>query len=245
MSCPSTPGPSPERAEEYADAQRRALFVEPHLGFFLFDVDPQLYVTRYLRAWALETRLTAHLTARFNEDWWRNPASGRWLQGLFARGGTEDAEALATAFGKRTDAPRGGCPPRGSAQPVSAVPRTAGGLLLAQRADDLVLRRAGGVLHLGLVAGRLRRPVRSRMAFISCISMRSSSSPELLVAARGRGAAHSCWRRRPSVPHASTFSSSDVRVCTFSSAALTSLAVTVVLLPDLALHLSAPLLVGT
>ena len=89
-------GASPERAEEYADAQRRALFVEPHPGFFLFDVDPQLYVTRYLRAWALETRLTAHLTGRFNEDWWRNPTAGRWLQGLFARGGTDDAEALAT-----------------------------------------------------------------------------------------------------------------------------------------------------
>ena len=89
-------GPSPERAEEYADAQRRALFVEAHPGFFLFDVDPQLYVTRYLRAWALETRLTTHLTGRFNEDWWRNPTAGRWLQGLFARGGTDDAEALAT-----------------------------------------------------------------------------------------------------------------------------------------------------
>ncbi|WP_257463341.1 peptidase M3 [Archangium lipolyticum] len=91
-----TRGPSPERAEEYADAQRRALFVEPHPGFFLFDVDPQLYVTRYLRGWALEARLTAQLTGRFNEDWWRNPAAGRWLQGLFGRGGTDDAEALAT-----------------------------------------------------------------------------------------------------------------------------------------------------
>ena len=73
-------GPSPERAEEYADAQRRALFVEAHPGFFLFDVDPQLYVTRYLRAWALEARLTAHLTGLFNEDWWRNPTAGRWLE---------------------------------------------------------------------------------------------------------------------------------------------------------------------
>lgn len=91
-----TRGPSSELAEEYADTQRRALFVDPHPGFFLFDVDPQLHVTRYLRAWALESRLAAHLTARFNEDWWRNPTAGRWLQGLFGRGGTDDAEALAT-----------------------------------------------------------------------------------------------------------------------------------------------------
>jgi hypothetical protein len=90
-----TRGPSPERAEEYADGQRRALFVEPHPGFFLFDVDPQLYVTRYLRAWALEARLHAHLRGHFNEDYWRNPAASHWLQGLFARGGTDDAETLA------------------------------------------------------------------------------------------------------------------------------------------------------
>ncbi|HEX8441677.1 peptidase M3 [Archangium sp.] len=102
-------GASPERAEEYADAQRRALFVEPHPGFFLFDVDPQLYVTRYLRAWALETRLTQQLTARFNEDWWRNPAAGRWLQGFFGRGGTDDAEALASELsGKALTLPEAG-----------------------------------------------------------------------------------------------------------------------------------------
>jgi hypothetical protein len=90
-----TGGPSSERAEAYVEAQRHALFVEPRRGFFLFDVDPQLHVTRYLRSWALETRLTTRLRERFNEDFWRNPAARQWLQGLFARGGTDDAEALA------------------------------------------------------------------------------------------------------------------------------------------------------
>ncbi|MCE9669480.1 peptidase M3 [Myxococcus stipitatus] len=89
-------GPSTERADEYADGQRHALFTEPHPGFFLFDVDPQLYVAHYLRAWALETRLTARLTERFNEDFWRNPQAATWLKGLYARGGTDDAEGLAT-----------------------------------------------------------------------------------------------------------------------------------------------------
>jgi hypothetical protein len=92
----STRGASAERAEEYADGQRQALFVEPHPGFFLHDVDPQLYTAHYLRAWALETRLTARLTERFNEDYWRNPTAAAWLKGLFARGGTDDAEGLAT-----------------------------------------------------------------------------------------------------------------------------------------------------
>ncbi|WAM27876.1 peptidase M3 [Myxococcus sp. NMCA1] len=89
-------GASTERADEYADGQRHALFVEPHPGFFLHDVDPQLYVAHYLRSWALETQLTARLTERFNEDYWRNPAAAAWLKGLYARGGTDDAEGLAT-----------------------------------------------------------------------------------------------------------------------------------------------------
>ncbi|ATB31501.1 peptidase M3 [Melittangium boletus] len=102
-------GASPERAEEYVELQRGALFAEPHRGFFLFDVDPQLYTARYLRAWALETRLTAHLTARFNEDWWRNPSARQWLQGLFARGGTDDAETLAREIsGKELTLPEAG-----------------------------------------------------------------------------------------------------------------------------------------
>ncbi|RKG96147.1 peptidase M3 [Corallococcus carmarthensis] len=92
----STKGASTDRADEYADGQRRALFAQPHPGFFLHDVDSQLYVTRYLRAWALETRLTASLLERFNEDFWRNPAAFTWLKGLFARGGAADAEGLAT-----------------------------------------------------------------------------------------------------------------------------------------------------
>lgn len=92
----STQGASADRADEYADGQRRALFVEAHPGFFLYDVDPQLHSARYLRAWALETRLTARLTERFNEDFFRNPAAASWLKGLYARGGTDDAEALAT-----------------------------------------------------------------------------------------------------------------------------------------------------
>jgi hypothetical protein len=104
-----TSGPSTERAEEYVDTQRQALFVEPHRGFFLFDVDPQLYVTRYLRGWALEARLTPFLTGRFNEDWWRNPSARQWLQGLFARGGTDDAETLAQEIsGKEMALPEAG-----------------------------------------------------------------------------------------------------------------------------------------
>ncbi len=60
------------------------------------DVDPGLYVVRYLRAWQLQAVLGEALRDRFDEDWWRNPAAGPWVEReLFAHGQREPAHALA------------------------------------------------------------------------------------------------------------------------------------------------------
>lgn len=60
------------------------------------DLDPRYYSTRYLRAWQLQAVLDDALTARFNEDWWRNPSTGTWIVGeLFAEGQRESAHELA------------------------------------------------------------------------------------------------------------------------------------------------------
>ncbi|MDQ6737123.1 MAG: hypothetical protein M3Z30_05440 [Gemmatimonadota bacterium] len=60
------------------------------------DLDPRFYSTRYLRAWQLQSLLDEGLVERFNEDWWRNPATGPWLVGeLFAEGQRESASELA------------------------------------------------------------------------------------------------------------------------------------------------------
>ena len=88
-------GPVRPLAEEYEERQTKALAAGIHRGFYLYDVDPQLYSTRYLRAWALEARLHAVLLERFNEDFWRNPAAGGWLKALFSRGQRDDASAVA------------------------------------------------------------------------------------------------------------------------------------------------------
>lgn len=91
-------GPSDALAEEYEERLTNALFIGVERGFFLYDVDPQLYATRYLRAWALEARLHNLLQQRFNEDYWRNPAAGTWLKNLSSQGQREDAGALAKSL---------------------------------------------------------------------------------------------------------------------------------------------------
>ncbi len=63
------------------------------------DVDPRFYAARYLRAWQLQSVLNETLCQRFNEDWWRNPQAGPWIESeLFAHGqrelATEQAERL-------------------------------------------------------------------------------------------------------------------------------------------------------
>ncbi|MFL5321617.1 MAG: peptidase M3 [Myxococcaceae bacterium] len=88
-------GPSDAVAEEYEERLTHALFVGVERGFFLYDVDPQLYAARYLRAWALEARFHEVLQNRFNEDYWRNPAAGTWLKNLSSQGQREDAASLA------------------------------------------------------------------------------------------------------------------------------------------------------
>ncbi len=87
-------GPGRELADDYEERLSAALLVEVPRGLFLCDVDPQLYAVRYLRAWALEVRLRGLLQERFDEDFWRNPSSGRWLATQFERGQSIDAEAL-------------------------------------------------------------------------------------------------------------------------------------------------------
>jgi len=66
------------------------------------DLDPRFYSTRYIRAWQLQAVLNEALTERFDEDWWRNPATGPWvITELFGEGQRETAEELAQRVAAR------------------------------------------------------------------------------------------------------------------------------------------------
>lgn len=52
-----------------------------------------------LDAWALEARIAESLRERFNEDFFRNPATGRWLIDAWRKGQRDDAAQVAAALG--------------------------------------------------------------------------------------------------------------------------------------------------
>ena len=64
------------------------------------DVDPRFYAARYLRAWMLQAVLDETLRDSFNEDWWRNPQTGPWIEAeLFGHGQRELATEQAARIG--------------------------------------------------------------------------------------------------------------------------------------------------
>ena len=73
---------------------------EYHPADAFVDVDPRYYSARYLRAWQLQSVIDEHLVERFDDDWFRNPNTGRWMVGeLFAEGQRESAEEVAVRTG--------------------------------------------------------------------------------------------------------------------------------------------------
>jgi hypothetical protein len=66
------------------------------------DVDPRYYSSRYLRAWQLQAVLTETLVEKFNEDWWRNPGTGKYVvESLFGEGQRELGHELAARVSGR------------------------------------------------------------------------------------------------------------------------------------------------
>jgi hypothetical protein len=68
---------------------------EGHLG----DMDEGFYSADYLRAWIRSAQLRSHLVAEVGDDWWRNPSTGRLLQGLFREGTKPTSEEIAGRLG--------------------------------------------------------------------------------------------------------------------------------------------------
>lgn len=86
-------------ADAYVPRLSNALGVEVRRGHAGFDLDAFGEHQLKLDAFALAHTLRAHLQERFNEDYWRNPATGRWLLDMASRGQRDDAHTVAQNVG--------------------------------------------------------------------------------------------------------------------------------------------------
>jgi hypothetical protein len=82
-------------AAEYADRLTAATLFRYPEEEYVHDVDPGFYCARYLRAWQLRAAIAHTLVERMDEDWYRNPRAGAFVQDLMRRGQANLADQLA------------------------------------------------------------------------------------------------------------------------------------------------------
>jgi hypothetical protein len=66
---------------------------------YLQDVDGYFYTARYIRAWMFQENLSEILRNKFDEDWFLNPAAGKFLLDIYSYGQKYTADELMKMFG--------------------------------------------------------------------------------------------------------------------------------------------------
>ena len=75
-------------AGRYHALLSQAVQIDVPGGNYLVDIDDGFYASNYLRAWMLEGALRMLLQDNFGMEWFRDPAAGEWLKGLWSTGST-------------------------------------------------------------------------------------------------------------------------------------------------------------
>jgi hypothetical protein len=78
----------------YVELLSDATKVEPAATDYLGDIDDGFYASEYLRAWAFEAQLRAHLRERFGNAWFSRREAGSLLRELWAEGQKPTADEL-------------------------------------------------------------------------------------------------------------------------------------------------------
>jgi hypothetical protein len=89
----------PAMPDEYARRLSSAVHVDWPRETWISDVDPFFYAACYIRAWAAERSLRAHLVEQFGERWFAEPAAGDLLKTIWGKGQRALAEELLGELG--------------------------------------------------------------------------------------------------------------------------------------------------
>ena len=88
----------------YVELLSEATKVEPAAADYLGDIDDGFYASEYLRAWAFEAQLRAHLRERFGNAWFTRREAGSLLRELWTEGQKPTAdELLAEVAGEKLE----------------------------------------------------------------------------------------------------------------------------------------------
>jgi hypothetical protein len=79
-------GDIPSMRSRYVEILGDALKIRPSAENYLFDIDPSLYVTEYLRSWATEAQLRDFLRTEHGNTWFARREAGELLLELWAEG---------------------------------------------------------------------------------------------------------------------------------------------------------------
>ncbi len=83
-----------EMPARYEALLHEATLIEPSAADYLRDLDEGFYCTSYLRAWAFEASVRAHLCERFGPGWFESLQAGRLLRELWSQGQRLTADEL-------------------------------------------------------------------------------------------------------------------------------------------------------
>lgn len=86
-------------SECYADILTKATSVKYYPDSYLIDMDQDMYVADYLRAWIAEAMLTQKLRSDYGPEWYFSPDAGVFIKSLFALGCSISVEDLASRLG--------------------------------------------------------------------------------------------------------------------------------------------------
>ena len=87
-------GPLDDMAGRYHALLTQAVQIDVPGANYLVDIDDGFYASSYVRAWMLEGALRMLLQDNFGMEWFREPAAGEWLRGLWAHGQHHSADQL-------------------------------------------------------------------------------------------------------------------------------------------------------
>lgn len=73
-------------------------FITPKINW-LVDMDSGFYSAEYLRAWIAAAQIKDYLAKKFGKVWFTDKKAGKFLQGLFARGVTDEVEDIIKKLG--------------------------------------------------------------------------------------------------------------------------------------------------